>query len=189
MGEGERDAKLGGRKPATGASGARAPGHPGFAGSGSRPVVTKLAGAQAGSLTRTPGLPAPAATPTARPTRSRWRATSMNAQRAAAPACPTSGGLTRLLALAGRIPACCRAVATGPHGRVEAARSPVCSRPRTAGAALGRDTPYGEQALGALVETLVAAGWGELPQGQYWYETSAASAAASVHAVCPGLAG
>jgi hypothetical protein len=87
----------------------------------------------------------------------------MNAQRPAAPACPTSGGLTRLLALAGRMPACCRAVATGPHGRVAAARSPVCSRPRTAGAALGRDAPYGEQALGALVETFAAHGCARQP--------------------------
>jgi hypothetical protein len=45
------------------------------------------------------------------------------------------------------------------------------------------------EALGALVETLVATGWGELPQGPYWYETSAASAAASVHAACPDRAG
>lgn len=76
-------------------------------------------------------------------------------------------GLARLLALAGRVPACFRAVTTGPHGRIEVARSPVFSLPRTAGASLGGETPYGEQALGALVETLLAAGWVELPQGQY----------------------
>ena len=79
-------------------------------------------------------------------------------------------GLARLLALAGRVPACFRAVTTGPHGRVEVARSPVFYLPGTVDASLGGDTPYGEQALGALVETLVAAGWVELPQGRYWYQ-------------------
>jgi hypothetical protein len=96
-------------------------------------------------------------------------------------------GLARLLALAGRVPACFRAVTTGPHGRVEVARSPGFFLPRTAAASLGGDMPYGEQALGALVETLVATGWVELPRDRTG--TSAASAAASVHAACPDRAG